>query len=59
VGYTAVLAHLTVKELAMVVALMIELKNGPVNGIAKFAAVVLISTNLILVVNAVSLRVVS
>jgi len=52
-----VLAHHTIKELAMAVALMIELRNAPVNGVAKLDTVVLMNINLLLVVNAVSYRV--
>jgi len=57
VEYTVVLAHLSIKGLAMSAVLMIELKNAPVNGVAKYDAVVLMSTDLILAVNAVSYRV--
>jgi hypothetical protein len=57
VEYTVVLVRLTIKELAMAVALMIELRNAPVNGVVKFDAVVLMNTNLIIVINAVSFRV--
>jgi len=57
VEYTVVLAHRTIKELAMDVALMIEPRNAPVKGVAKYDAVVLMNINLLLVVNAVSYRV--
>jgi hypothetical protein len=59
VGYIVELVHHSIKELAMAVVLMIELRNAPVNGIAQFDVVVLLNTNLISAVNAVSLRLVS